>query len=165
GNYELCLSKAAKAKAASDVLLGSLGVEAEGVDALVARKLLAAGRVISRQASKGVFPIVGYSYYEYAKSLNDSDPYSALLYSEYAIELSNMDMYFRKSAKPEQAVKSTWLPSGNYASFALGAIAGAAFTLIVLSAVFAVRRLSARTHVIKRKRRIVKKAAVRRQIS
>ncbi|MBI2142696.1 hypothetical protein HYU15_04400, partial [Candidatus Woesearchaeota archaeon] len=163
GNYELCLSKAAKAKAESDVLLSTLGVEGEGVDALVARKLLAAGRVISRQASKGVFPIVGYSYYEYANSLNDSDPYSALLYAEYAIELSNMDMYFRKSAKPEQAVKGILLPSVNYASFALGAMAGASFMLIVLSAVFAVRRFSARKQVIKRKRLIVKKAAVRRK--
>ncbi len=163
GNYELCLSKAAKAKAESDVLLGTLGVEEEGVDTLVARKLLAAERTIARQAGRGIFPIVGYSYYEYASSLNSSDPYSALLYAEYAIELSNMDMYFRKSAKQEQA--SQRLPhSDSYAAFALGAATGAAAVIMVLSAVFAIRRFSAKAPVVKRKERIVKKAAVRRRI-
>jgi hypothetical protein len=42
-----------------------------------------------------VFPILGYSYFEYANSLKESDPFSALLYSEYALELSNLDIYFK----------------------------------------------------------------------
>lgn len=162
GNYELCLSKAAKAKAESDVLLSTLGVEEESVATLVARKLLAAERTIARQASRGVFPIVGYSYYEYATSLNSSDPYSALLYSEYAIELSNLDIYFRKSVKQQKEEKRP-LPFYNDASFAFGAAVGAAAVIIIVSAVFAIRRFSSKKPVMKRKRRIVKKAAVRRR--
>ena len=37
--------------------------------------------------------------YEYAKSLKDDDKYSALLYAEYALELSNLDIYFDNSKK------------------------------------------------------------------
>ena len=47
------------------------------------------------ETEKGVFPIVGYSYFEYANSLKETDPFSALLYSEYALELSNLDIYFK----------------------------------------------------------------------
>jgi hypothetical protein len=43
-----------------------------------------------------MFPILGYSYYEYAESLKEPDMYSALLYSEYALELSNLGMYFKE---------------------------------------------------------------------
>jgi len=38
---------------------------------------------------------VGYSYYEYAQSLRNETIYSALLYSEYSLELSNLDIYFK----------------------------------------------------------------------
>jgi len=47
---------------------------------------------------KGIFPVVGYSYFEYANSLKENDPFSALLYSEYALELSNLDIYFKSPA-------------------------------------------------------------------
>ena len=40
---------------------------------------------------------MGYSYYEYANSLKDNDIFSALLYSEYALELGNLDIYFKES--------------------------------------------------------------------
>ncbi len=50
-------------------------------------------------SKKGLFPIIGYSYYEYAKSLKDDDKYSALLYAEYALELSNLDIYFDNNKK------------------------------------------------------------------
>ena len=45
---------------------------------------------------KDIFPVLGYSYYEYADSLKESDKYSTLLYLEYALELSNLDMYFKE---------------------------------------------------------------------
>ncbi len=104
GHYELCLAKAAKAKSGSDVILSAISVDKAHFSELIDRKLEAARRTISRSAEKGIFPIVGYSYFEYARSLKDSDPYSALLYTEYAIELSNMDIYFKKTgvvAPPE----------------------------------------------------------------
>ena len=98
-DYDLCLFKASKAKAESDIILSTLGVEEEHVDNLLDKKLEIVGRNIVETSKKGLFPIIGYSYYEYAKSLKDSDKYSALLYSEYALELSNLDIYFDNNKK------------------------------------------------------------------
>ncbi|MFP4424010.1 MAG: S16 family serine protease [Candidatus Woesearchaeota archaeon] len=96
GNYELCLFKASKAKAQSNRLLGMMGVGEEGIKDIISLKLDVAQRVIAEQSEKGRFPIVGYSYYEYANSLQETDPYSALLYAEYALELSNLDFYLEQ---------------------------------------------------------------------
>ena len=41
-----------------------------------------------------LFPIQGYSYYEYAKALSKTDKISGLIYSQYALEFSNLDLYF-----------------------------------------------------------------------
>ena len=98
-DYDLCLFKASKAKAESDIVLSTLGVEEEHVDSLLNKKLEIVGRNIVETSKKGLFPIIGYSYYEYAKSLKDSDKYSALLYAEYALELSNLDIYFDNNKK------------------------------------------------------------------
>jgi len=95
GNYELCLFKASKAKANVDTILSVFGVRASNVDNVVNQKLNIVERNLVEENEKGVFPILGYSYYEYANSLKDSDPFSALLYSSYALELSNLDIYFK----------------------------------------------------------------------
>ena len=92
--YTLCLFKATKAKAESNIVLNSIGVEQSQIKNLIAKKRQLASRVIARQIEKGNFPILGYSYYEYSESLIDSDPFSALLFAEYALEMSNLDMYF-----------------------------------------------------------------------
>ncbi|MBI3034168.1 hypothetical protein HYY72_03330 [Candidatus Woesearchaeota archaeon] len=160
-DYGLCLSKASKAKAESDVLLSSLGLDDGDISKLVARKLEAAKRTISRNTNKGIFPIVGYSYYEYSTSLNQTDPYSSLLYAEYALELSDMDIYFKEpksnpATGTNQTIIELWqrlplqLPTEakNYAIFSIGLISGAVITLAILKA---------------RKRRIVKKASLRRR--
>jgi len=97
GNYELCLSTASKAKADVDIILSVFGVDSEQYKNLVERKLDIVKNNIARQAAKGIFPILGYSYYEYANSLKESDVFSALLYSEYALELGNLDIYFKES--------------------------------------------------------------------
>ncbi|MGM5487965.1 MAG: S16 family serine protease [Nanobdellota archaeon] len=93
GDYELCLFKASKAKAQANRLLAIMGVGEEELKDIIALKLDVAEQLIAEQSKKGRFPIVGYSYYEYAHSLRESDPYSALLYAEYALELSNLDLY------------------------------------------------------------------------
>ena len=98
-NYDLCLFKASKAKAESDIILSTLGVEEEHIDGLLNKKLEIVGRNIAETSKRGLFPIIGYSYYEYAKSLKNDDKYSALLYAEYALELSNLDIYFDNSKK------------------------------------------------------------------
>ena len=96
GNYELCLSIASKAKAEVDVILNVFGVDSEQYKSLVDRKLDIVKNKIAEQTTKGVFPILSYSYYEYANSLKENDILSALLYSEYALELSNLDIYFKE---------------------------------------------------------------------
>ncbi len=97
--YELCLFKASKAKAQSDIILSTIGIEEDQISSLIDKKLEIVGRKIVETSKKGMFPIVGYSYYEYAKTLKKDDKYSALLYSEYALELSNLEIYFEKSPK------------------------------------------------------------------
>lgn len=93
-NYELCLFKASKAKANVDTILSVFGVRTGNVGDVVNQKLNIVERNLVEEIEKGVFPILGYSYFEYANSLKESDPFSALLYSEYALELSNLDIYF-----------------------------------------------------------------------
>jgi len=93
-DYELCLFKATKAKAEADVVLSALSIGDEQLDDYIALKLSIARDQIAKQAQNGHFPILGYSYYEYANSLRETDKYSALIYAEYALELSNLDIYF-----------------------------------------------------------------------
>jgi uncharacterized protein len=98
-NYELCLFKATKAKAESDVILSVSGVGDDKIANILDRKINAAKNNIAKQINKGNFPVLAYSYYEYADELKIDDKYSALLYSEYALELSNLDMYFKEIRK------------------------------------------------------------------
>jgi uncharacterized protein len=99
GNYELCLFKATKAKAESDIILSVSGVGADKVEGLLSKKIEAARKNIGKQVKKGNFPVLAYSYYEYAQELSSDDEYSALLYAEYALELSNLDIYFKETRK------------------------------------------------------------------
>jgi len=98
GNYELCLFKASKAKANVDTVLSVLGVRNNNVVNVLNQKLDIVERNLVEETEKGVFPIVGYSYFEYANSLKETDPFSALLYSGYALELSNLDIYFKSQS-------------------------------------------------------------------
>lgn len=94
GLYALCLFRASKAVAKADMIAGTISIPNDKVEGLIKAKIGAAKRVITREARKGFFPILGYSYLHYAESLAEGDPYSALTFSEYALELSNLDLYF-----------------------------------------------------------------------
>ena len=96
GDFALCFFRAAKVKAEINVLINLIGVRDDQVYALLEQKLRIAKKVIAEQEKEGNFPIVGYSYYEYATALAENDLSSALLFAEYALELSNMDLYFPK---------------------------------------------------------------------
>ena len=98
GNFELCLFKASKAKANVNTVLSVFGVRTDNVRNVADKKLEIVERNLVEETEKGVFPVVGYSYYEYANSLKENDPFSALLYSEYALELSNLEIYFKSPA-------------------------------------------------------------------
>ncbi len=95
-DYAFCIYQASLAKAQSNLVMSVIGSEDKHVVLLAERKINAAGRTINEQALKGNFPIIGYSYYEYAKSLLNSSKYSALLYAEYSLELSDLSPYFTK---------------------------------------------------------------------
>ncbi len=94
--YELCLLKSSELKANINGFMSSVSVNRSEFSDLIDVKLDAVEQSIGRQTHYGVFPILGYSYYEYASSLKENDPGAALLYAEYALELSNTDLYFEK---------------------------------------------------------------------
>lgn len=125
GDYKYCLIKASQTKAEANAILSSLGVEEDKMGELLDTKLGAVERSLSRTISKGAFPILGYSYYQYASSLRE-DAGLALVYSEYALELSNLDMYFEEEAEFEGISVSPgfWI-------FILGAVVGVAIILLL----------------------------------
>ncbi len=94
GSFALCLFTASKAKAGANVVLNNLGVQEDQLQTVIKDKLAIVQKSLHREIQKGIFPILGYSYYEYANSLSTQDPYSSLIYIEYAAELSNFNMYF-----------------------------------------------------------------------
>jgi len=98
-SYDLCLFRASKAKAESDVVLSTFGITQSQLSNLMDKKAAIVKRTIAEQTSRGIFPIAGYSYYEYANSLRGQDVYSALIFYEYALELSNLDAYFKEQQK------------------------------------------------------------------
>ena len=98
-NFELCLFTASMAKAEADMVLGAFGIEESKINLTITKKLEAVRKNLIRQQAKGFFPLAGYSYYEYANSLQQTDKYSSLLYAEYSLELSNVDMYFKQEKK------------------------------------------------------------------
>ncbi len=129
GDYALCLFKASKAKAEADLLLNVISINPDMVDNLIDQKINVAKGVIARSSEKEIFPIVGYSYYEYAKNLKDYDKYSALLYAEYALELSNFDVYFAKEYKKTLPIR---FDAASSMAFFIGFITGILFTLALV---------------------------------
>ncbi len=103
-DYIMCLFKAAKAKAEIDVILSAVGVSQQRVQEYIDLKLEIVRFTLFKSYKKDVFPMIGYSYYEYAKSLKNIDHYAALLFSEYALEFSNLDIYFTKTKTPSWSI-------------------------------------------------------------
>lgn len=130
GDYALCLFKASQTKADANILLSSIGVKEDAFESFIERKLAAAKREIVKQIDKGTFPIVAYSYYEYAQSLKATNHYSALVYAEYAIELSNIDIYFKKKEK-EPLVKFELVNNPKVWFFIIGLILGFLLAFVV----------------------------------
>jgi len=96
GNPELCLYKASIAKARVDLVLNNIAIDVDDLSEVIDDRSSIVKSVIGKQNSRGIFPILAYSYYEYANSLKENDQYSALLYLGYALELGNLDIYFEK---------------------------------------------------------------------
>ena len=98
-DYGLCLMTAAQAKADANAILSTIGLQNETVSTYLESKRQAVERVISENSAEGVFPIFGYSYYQYANSLEEQDKITALVYMEYALEMSELGIYFPEERK------------------------------------------------------------------
>jgi uncharacterized protein len=135
-DYEVCLYEASKAKSEADAIISLIGVDEDYLDNLVNNKLGAVKGIIAKQIDKGNFPIVGYSYYEYANSLKENDKSSALLYAEYALELSNLDLYFKERHKKAN-IKEFKL---DCVSLIIGILIGLAAAIVVIKTLANPRR-------------------------
>ena len=126
-DYELCLFRSSKVKAESNAILSMMHVNKEQLKILIEEKLNVAKEMIAKQKS---FPIVAYSYYQYSNSLLESDPASALMYAEYALELSNLDIYFKQNSV-KAPVKKIFAKDPIIA-FVLGFIVGAGVIILLI---------------------------------
>lgn len=108
-----CLYVASKAKAESDALIGLLGVAEKDLDSLVQLKLRIVENALLTSQEKGVFPLIGYSYYEYAKSLWNTDRQTSVLFVEYAMEFTNLDIYFPDKNITKTSTTSSETSSNN----------------------------------------------------
>jgi len=97
--FELCLIKAAEVKANADAIISSLGLTEDIIDDFLESKRKAVERVIAENSAEGVFPILGYSYYQYANSLRNETSSATLVYLEYALEMSDLGIYFPEEKK------------------------------------------------------------------
>ena len=120
---ELCLIIAAQAKAEANAILGSLGLTEEDLPYYVQSKRKAVERVIAENSAEGTFPILGYSYYQYANSLEAKEPASALLYLEYALEMSDLSIYFPEQKKILDGFMQ-WRISKEWIAFGEGILVG-----------------------------------------
>ena len=130
GNYAVCLYESTKAKAELNLISSTIGVKNNDLGELLDKKLKAAERATAESSEMKIFPIMAYSYYDYAKSLKKYDNASALLYAEYAIELSDMDIYF--TPKRESWMNSYILNNINNSIFIEGVITGLYLILLLI---------------------------------
>jgi uncharacterized protein len=129
--YIMCLYTSSKAKSEADVLLSLMGVEETRFNEVIDLKLQIARQALMKAQHKNVFPIIAYSYYEYANSLRDFDRVSAMLFAEYSLELSNLDIYFEpKKRVPSKLAHMPKLPPVFFA-FITGFAVGGLFTWII----------------------------------
>lgn len=126
--YEMCIFKASKAKAESDVIMGVIGVSSDNLKFLVEKKMDVARQEIVSQIQQGLFPILGYSYYEYARSLKEQDIAASLIYADYAIELSDIGLYVKQK---EESRKIFYIDKKLVAVFVIGVGMGMIITLLL----------------------------------
>lgn len=129
GEYELCLIKAIQAKGDANAVLSAIGVRKDVLDEVLNSKIVAVKRVIAENSADGKFPLLGYSYYRYANSLKEQEPLTALIYLEYALEMSDLSLYFPEEKTLSQRISEKISP--NYQWLA-GFVAGVLATILLL---------------------------------
>ncbi|MBI2141156.1 hypothetical protein HYU16_01910 [Candidatus Woesearchaeota archaeon] len=154
-DHSSCIYRASIAKAKANAMLSALS-GSQNLTSLIEKKLEAAKASITRQTNNGEFPIVSYSYYEYAGTLKQSDQPSALLFSEYALELSNLGIYLKKSKSTAAtaSAQKTARPkiTAALATGAIGFAAGIAFALIILAVLAAKKPFAGKKRLMVRAR-------------
>lgn len=104
--YGLCLIRAIQAKGEANAILSTLGLEMDFYDEFINSKSKAVERIIAENSNEGLFPILGYSYFQYANSLREEDKYATLVYLEYALEMSDLGAYFPEEKQFLEKVSS-----------------------------------------------------------
>ena len=122
----LCIFTASQAKAQANLVASTLFLSTEDIPELLREKLAADDLVLRKEVRKGYFPLMAYSYVRYAEDLAGHQPVSGLLFAEYGLELSNLDMYFEEEGR----VYATRLSDGVWL-FLLGALFGSAVALLI----------------------------------
>ena len=126
GSYAVCIYQASLLTARAETFLSTIGTREDDRDALYDAKQRAAFDAIAEQTSKGHFPVMAYSYYEYAQSLRETNLQTALLYIENALSLAELDLYLE--AAPGRSVS---FDRDTRLAFALGIFTMAGLGMII----------------------------------
>ncbi len=132
GDYPFCIFRATRIKADANAVLSATAVSKEKISELISDKLGLARAQINRQGEN--FPILGYSYYDYANSLQETRPELSIVFSEYASEFSNLDMYFPRRESAEKHGFPA-LPDYFYFGFFLGMTIGVLVAGVIISTI------------------------------
>ncbi|MBI2102231.1 hypothetical protein HYT55_00185 [Candidatus Woesearchaeota archaeon] len=130
--FTLCLITAAQAKANANAIVSSLGVDESALPQLLESKRKTVERVIFENSEDGVFPILGYSYYQYAVSLQEKDTFNALLYMENALEMSDLSMYFPEKRNVFERMRVSFFGTRDFKLQLEGFVTGVVVVLVVL---------------------------------
>jgi len=94
-DYALCIYQASKAKAEISADISTIGATRESIDEVTNTKLRLAEQSIKEKSSNDLYPILANSWVEYGYVLTSRNQTAAgLLYAEYALELSDLSIYF-----------------------------------------------------------------------
>src|SRR3989344_5920624 len=129
GEYELCLMKAIEAKGDANAVLSTLGLRSDELTGILESKMVAVKRVIAENTAEGKFPILGYSYFQYANSLKGQEHVTALFYLEYALEMSDLNIYFPEEKNFLETFPETFSLDRNWFE---GFVIGVIVTLLLL---------------------------------
>ena len=88
--WALCMWSSVKVRAQADAII-TAAYSGDYLNETVSLKHERAGNLLAKITNEGSFPIMSYSYYEYAGELDNV--FSKNLYSEYAIALSTLELY------------------------------------------------------------------------
>lgn len=125
--FELCLMKAIQAKGDANVILSTMGLQKDKLSNVLDSKMTAVKRVLAENTAEGTFPILGYSYFQYASSLKEQDPVTALFYLEYALEMSDLSIYFPEEKTTLSIIQEKFYPE---VSWLEGFMAGVVITIL-----------------------------------